>query len=167
MQKSLKLLTQRCGEYYKLLREVDIVSIEVMRQYIEGMHMMNMFRKRKYCQPIVIERVKIKPINDEFYLIFTTGLTKELDKTINGFIDSCQIIPDRKEEYRVLDYVRVNNSALYGVVSPDVFFIDRNYKETDIKLTDTVDVAGDLILDLRFGGAIKALFLVRAIKESL
>lgn len=146
---------------------MDLISIEVMRQYIADMNMFNIFRKRKYSQPITLTKVKVKPINDEFYLIFTSGLNKELDKVINGFIESCQSIPDRKEEYKILDYVRMNNSALYSVVSPDVFFIDRNYKETNIKFTDTVDVAGDLILDLRQGGAIKVLFLVRAIKESL
>jgi hypothetical protein len=156
------------GEYCTLLRDMDVIGIEVMCHYIENMNVANMFRKRKYSQPITLQKVKVRFINDKLHLIFTKGLHNELDKFVSGFIESCKTMPDRKEEYRVLDYVRANNSVIYGVVSPDIFYVDKNLKEVGgfDKMDSIVDVAGDLVLDLRVTGAIKVLFLVRGIRES-
>jgi hypothetical protein len=148
---------------------MDVIGIEIMCQCIERMNIPNMFRKRKYTQPLILQKVKVKFINDKLHLIFTSGLQGEIEKTVSDFMGSCRSAPGRKEEYKVLDYVRVNNSVIYGIISPDIFYVDKHYKEVQgiDQLDDTVDVAGDLVLDLRCSAAIKCLFLVRGIKDSL
>jgi hypothetical protein len=59
---------------------------------------------------------------------------------------------------------------IYGIISPEALFVNRKCVEvfnTEALLKDTVDIAGDLILDLSCSNQTKVIFLVRAIRESL
>jgi hypothetical protein len=148
---------------------MDALYIEVIKKYVEKLDMVNLFRKRKYSQPILLRKVKIKPVCNRLSLIISNGIQDNLDDIINEFKKTCASTPDRIQDYnKILDYVRMNNSTLFGITSDDLYIVDENYKEisTDC-LSELVDVAGDIILDLRYSGAVKILFLVRAIRESL
>jgi len=152
------------------MSDMDLIKVSVMEGYVADLNIANIFRKRKYSQPIILNKVKVDFINDRFALIFTRGLQNSIERLISDFADSCRKIPGRLEEYRTFDYVRCNNSLIYGIISPEALFVNRKYVEvqnTEILLKDTVDIAGDLILDLSCSNQTKVIFLVRAIRESL
>jgi|LakMenEpi03Aug12_release.lakeMendotaPanAssembly.Ray.scaffolds.fasta_scaffold530997_3 hypothetical protein len=172
--RKFKLLTRQCGEFSKLynigMSDMDLVKVSVMEGYVEALNFANIFRKRKYSQPVVLQKVKVKSINSKFALIFTRGLQDEIKELVSSFADSCKKMPGRIEEYRTFDYVRCNNSLIYGIISPEALFVNRKCVEvfnTEALLKDTVDIAGDLILDLSCSNQTKVIFLVRAIRESL